>query len=112
MNQHFWTIGRVGKVDLFATQNSEVLKFSLATEKPYKDGDEWKKRTIWLDCEKWKPTDHQKSIKKGDEVHITGELRNNNYEKDGVKNYQIVINVLSIKKLNAYLSEDNKDIPF
>jgi single-strand DNA-binding protein len=61
----------------------EIVRFSLATTKRYKDGNEWKDRTQWHDCAVYwssvKFTDD--ALKKGSHLLIEGELSYRQYDR-------------------------------
>lgn len=66
-----------------ATQNGkEITRFSLATTKRYKSGNEWKDNTQWHDCVVYnvsvKAAD---TIQKGDHLLIEGELQYREHER-------------------------------
>lgn len=71
-----------------------VANFNLAVRRIYKrDGGP---DTDWMTCTAFGKTAEsiQKNLHKGSKVVITGEIRNDNYEKNGVKHYnnRIIVN--------------------
>jgi|GEM_PF-1762535 len=71
-----------------------VCKFTLAV-KNYGD------KSSFLDCEAWgKPGEiAQQYVKKGDPLGITAEVKQETWEKDGVKRSKIVFNVSKVELL-------------
>ena len=71
--------------------NKSVIKFTLAVSKGYGD----KKRTNFIKCQAWENiADTMASyVLKGDMVGISGEIINNDYESNGVKQYSYLVNV-------------------
>ncbi len=89
-------IGHVGKdVDLrHLDDDRKVARVVLATNKTYKKlNGEKETKTEWHDIEFWngKAQFCSNYIKKGMKLYISGELRNDVYEKDGVKHYKVKI---------------------
>lgn len=107
-------LGNVGK-------DPEVVKFSdgnlqatltLATVQSYKpkDSDEWKEITDWhvLKANGSIASTIANYVRKGHKISVVGQVKNNNYEKDGVKHYGYFIkidNLILIEKLSGKLAE-------
>lgn len=68
-----------------------LTKFSLATNRSFKDKKTGEKRTdtMWHNIEAWGPMAETmgKWIKKGQALYIRGEIRYGKYEKDGITRY-------------------------
>ena len=117
-------IGRVGRDPEVKTLNSgkKVTQLTLATDVGYGD----KKRTDWHILDLWEKKAEvvESYVKKGDRISIEGTLKNNNFEKDGVKHYGYTIVVdrlilLEQKQNNNQAGnevpsyeESNDDLPF
>jgi len=92
-------IGRLGNDPEFRTLNSgdRVCNIRLATTETWKnDAGERKERTTWHTVEvfgKGKVNAIEKCLRKGSLVHIIGQLRYDEYEKDGVKQVRAKINL-------------------
>lgn len=86
-------IGRVTKeIDLKKTQTGKsVIRFTLAVDKGYGE----KKKTNFIDCQAWEGVADTiyKYVQKGDMLSVSGELVNNNFESNGVKQYSYIVNV-------------------
>ncbi|MCK9209230.1 MAG: single-stranded DNA-binding protein [Ignavibacteriaceae bacterium] len=83
-------LGTLGKdCETRTAGSSTVSSFSIATERSWKDkAGEWKKETDWHNITVWNPSDYIKErLKKGAKVLVTGEMRTDKYEKDGVTHY-------------------------
>ena len=60
----------------------EITRFSLATTKRYKSGNEWKDNTQWHDCVVYNTSVRAaESIQKGDHLLIEGELQYREYDR-------------------------------
>lgn len=86
-------IGRVGKdVDLrHIDDERKVAKVVIATNKTFKKQDgEKETKTDWHEVEFWNKKAQLCAdyVKKGMKVYVSGELRNDTYEKDGVKHFR------------------------
>lgn len=66
-----------------ATQGGkEITRFSLATTKRYKSGNEWKDNTQWHDCVVYGTSVRAaETIRKGDHLLIEGEVQYREYER-------------------------------
>ena len=97
--------GRLGKdpeVKTIGTNNVKVAKFTLATSKSYKDNSGNKQtKTEWHNIVVWRGVAEfaEKYIKKGYLVNVIGELKYNEYEKDGVKKTFTEIDCNSLQNL-------------
>lgn len=83
MNQ-VYLLGRLGQdpEDI----NGKGAKFSLATNKKWKDKDgQWQEQTTWHNVVVWGPASEYilKNIKRGEKVLVDGEIEVQEYEKDG-----------------------------
>ena len=91
MNKCFF-IGRMGKdPDLrFTTTGRAVCSFSIATSERYKQNDEWKESTTWINIVAWGKLGERcgGQLTKGDEVFVEGKIQNRSYDdKSGNKRY-------------------------
>ena len=84
-------LGRLGKDPEKVTFDNGgiIVKFTVATSRTYKKGDEWEEATTWhnIDVKFDKLQDTAMRLKKGDLAAIEGEINNTSYEKDGQKRY-------------------------
>lgn len=108
-------IGRLTKdVEIRKTStNKSVSSFSIAVDNLVKKDGE--KTTSFFNCNAWDSVAEtlSKYTRKGDRIAISGSLIQRNYEKNGVKNSVVEINVNSItlienKKENASSVSENK----
>lgn len=82
-------IGNVGNDPILTEleNGSKVVKFSIATNESYKNSEGKKVETTdWHNCEAWgkKAELINEIIKKGNEVSVSGKLKNNEYTKNDV----------------------------
>lgn len=84
--------GNVGQDPTLRTtqKGDQVITFSLATSKGYKDKhtNEWKNITTWHQVVTYNPHIIKRMdgiLRKGHHVYIEGEIENSEYTRDGVK---------------------------
>ncbi len=91
-------LGNVGKDPevSYSSGGMAICKFSIATSKKKKDGQEV---TSWHRCTAFNKTAEilGQYVKKGDQLYVEGELSYGSYEKDGHTNYttEIIVNQFS-----------------
>lgn len=94
------TLGKNPELRHISGSDKVVCTFSIAT-RGYKDSTDWHKIECWgktaENCANY--------LKKGSKVSIKGEIKNNNYEKDGVKHYGYKINAERVEFLDSKNSE-------
>lgn len=103
-----------------------VTKFRVAVSRTWKDGQGQKQEdTLWLTCQDWgtRPEFIRNGLVKGASVVVTGTLREETWEKGGVKQYRMIVNVDGIEVFqradrreqpaqNGQQTEDHGDLPF
>jgi len=78
-------IGLDPEIKVFES-GSKKMQFSLATKEVYAKNGERTERTDWHYIEVWSPNDFLvNNLKKGTKINVSGKLRNEEYEKDGIK---------------------------
>lgn len=77
---------------------SSILTMRLATTTRYKSGDDWKDRTVWHSIKVWGKRGEalKKHLVKGSRVYVEGELRSDEYEKDGEKKFFTYVNAVVV----------------
>jgi single-strand DNA-binding protein len=83
-------------------KQTSVVNFTIASSREYqKNNGEKQKDTSWVDCEAWDSGAEviAESFKKGDLVFIEGSLRNDSWEKDGVKHSKLKVRVNNFGKI-------------
>jgi single-strand DNA-binding protein len=83
-------------------KQTSVVNFTIASSREYqKNNGEKQKDTSWVDCEAWDSGAEviAESFKKGDLVFIEGSLRNDSWEKDGVKHSKPKVRVNNFGKI-------------
>jgi len=111
---HVVLVGNLGRDPELRTLpgGSNVCTFSLATTEKYKNKNgELQDRTDWHNIEIWGnlADTASKYLKKGKTLLVEGQIRNDNYEKDGVKHYAYKIFVRSFTMLDSKASSDHSD---
>lgn len=91
-------------------KQTAVVNFTVATSREYtKASGEKDKITSFINCEAWDTGAEiiGESFKKGDLVMIEGSLRNDSWEKDGVKHSSLKVRVNNFSKITK-LTRSNK----
>lgn len=91
---------------------ANVANVSICLNRPYKtDGDEWESEPIYVKASAWgKRKEALKGLAKGDAVFALGELRNNDYEKDGQKHRETILLINKIHKIEIQkVSESSEE---
>lgn len=92
-------------------KDTTVVNFTVATSREYtKANGERDKVTSFINCEAWDTGAEiiAESFNKGDLVMVEGSLRNDSWEKDGVKHNSFKVRVNNFSKLTK-LSRYKKD---
>jgi single-strand DNA-binding protein len=92
-------------------KQTSVVNFTVAVSREYlKANGERDKVTSFINCEAWDSGAEiiGESFRKGDLVMIEGSLRNDSWEKDGVKHSTLKVRVNNFSKITK-LSKRNKD---
>ena len=119
MNKVFLVGNLTKDPELRYTQSGKATaRMSIAINQGYGD----KQTTDFFNLIAWEKTAElcDKFLSKGSKILVDGRLKNNNYEKDGVKHYGVDVIVISIEFLdkkkfeqkNNVETDDNDDIPF
>jgi single-strand DNA-binding protein len=99
-------------------KQTSVVNFTIAVNKDYtKANGEKDKITSFINCEAWDSGAETiaESLKKGDLVMIEGSLRNDSWEKDGVKHSTLKVrvnNFSKISKLSRAKIEESEPVAF
>ena len=81
------SLGRDAELS-YTTNGKAVLKFSIATEHRFKQGEEWKGVTEWHNIVFWGGENLAQYLTKGTKVTVTGRYSNRSYDdKSGQKKY-------------------------
>jgi single-strand DNA-binding protein len=84
-------------------KETSVVNFTVAVSREYvKSNGEKDKITSFISCEAWDTGAEMisESLKKGDLVMIEGSLRNDSWEKDGVKHNTLKVRVNNFSKIS------------
>jgi len=91
---------------------STVCNFPVACNYNYKKGEEWVEETVFLDAAKWGLAAESLTprLTMGTTVQLTGRLKMDTWEKDGVKRqrYSIVVSTIGVAPKN----KTDEDVPF
>jgi len=99
-------------------KQTSVVNFTIAVNRDYiKANGEKDKITSFINCEAWDSGAETiaESLKKGDLVMVEGSLRNDTWEKDGVKHSSLKVrvnNFSKITKLSGNKSEEPESVAF
>jgi single-strand DNA-binding protein len=90
------------------SNGSQYTVFSIATNTSWKNADgAWESRTEWHRCvTNGKIAGFAATLTKGAHVHVEGELRSREYEKDGLTRKIFECRVHSILKLDRAVREE------
>jgi len=79
----------------------EIASFSVAVNRSVKRGDQWSTEVSFFDVQKWSPGGVAPYLSKGQQVGISGELRQDRWEHEG-KNYsKVLIHCNSLQLLSS-----------
>ena len=107
MNKVYLAGNLTKDVDLRAVQSGTVARMAIAINQGYGD----KKTTDYFNLIAWDKTAELcgKYLSKGSKVLVEGRLKNNNYEKDGIKHYGVDVIVTSIEFMDSKKKTVNND---
>jgi len=84
------------EVKTFDGGNS-VLSFTVARNRDVKKGEEWVQEVDFFDCKYWcKSTKIADILKKGQTVYLSGDPRQDRWEKDGQTHSRVIFNVYKL----------------
>lgn len=92
-------------------KQTSVVNFTVATSREYtKANGEKDKITSFINCEAWDSGAEVigSSFKKGDLVLIEGSLRNDSWEKDGVKHSTLKVRVNNFSKITRLSKNESR----
>ena len=93
-------------------KQTSVVNFTVAVSREYtKSNGEKDKVTTFVPCEAWDTGAEiiSQSFKKGDLVLVEGSLRNDSWEKDGVKHNTLKIRVNNFSKITKLSNKKSKE---
>lgn len=89
-----------------------VVNFTVAVSREFtKTNGEMDKVTSFVQCEAWDSGAEaiSESLKKGDLVMVEGSLRNDSWEKDGVKHSTMKVRVVNFGKITKTYNKNKKE---
>ena len=104
LNKVFLAGNLTREIELKYTSGGKAyVNFSLGINESFKQGDEWKKRTIYPNVVVWGKMAENcaEYLKKGSSVLIEGKLQMDQWEKDGQKHYSTKIAAQSVQFLDG-----------
>lgn len=93
-------------------KQTSVVNFTIAVSREYtKASGEKDKITSFINCEAWDSGAETiaESLKKGDLVLVEGSLRNDSWEKDGVKHSSLKVRVNNFSKITRLSKKKTAD---
>lgn len=107
-------VGNLGRdPELKYTQGgTAICKFSVACSEKFKQGEEWKERTEWINVQAWGQLGERcgENLHKGSKVFIEGKITTNSWEgKDGQKHYSTSVTAAWVEWFAAEKSSKAKD---
>ena len=103
-------MGRLTADPTFSQTQSgvSVCKFTVAVNRNYK-GTNGEQQADFINCVAWRSSAEfiSKYFMRGSMIVIEGSLQNNNYEKDGVKHYGMIVNVENAQFGESKSSQNN-----
>ena len=104
-------VGRMTKDSELKYTNSgmAVATLSIANNYSRKQGDQWTEEVNYFDVKLWgkRAESLDQYLKKGTQIAITGELRQERWEQDGQKRSKVIINASNIQLLGGNQSTNN-----
>jgi len=96
--------------ELKYTQSGVALwKVPLAVPRSYKKGETWEKDTSFFDIEAWgKLAEILNGMAKGQRVLVIGELRQEQWEKDGQKHSKVKVVASAVEKIERYQASEKQ----
>lgn len=102
--QRYVAVGNLGgDPEIKIVGDKTVAKFRLAIGEP------WRNKTQWLSCEYWRGGRVLEFLQKGSQILVEGKLDNQEWEKDGQKRSQVVVNVDNITLLGGHSGHHDED---
>lgn len=93
-------------------KQTSVVNFTVAVSREYvKSNGEKDKITTFVQCEAWDSGAEiiGESFRKGDPVMVEGSLRNDSWEKDGVKHNSLKVRVNNFSKITKLSKNSSKE---
>lgn len=91
----------------YTNSGMALTRLGIAVNRRIKQGDQWVDEANFFDATLWgkRGESLNQYLSKGQQIAIEGELRQERWEKDGVKNSKVTINVSEIQLLGGRNSE-------
>ena len=94
----------------YTAGGTAVCKFAVAVNRRVKNGDQWEDEASFFDVVLWGKSGESISqyLTKGKQVAVTGELRQERWEKDGQKRSRVEIVASNVQLLSKGATEENE----
>ncbi|MCP4393225.1 MAG: single-stranded DNA-binding protein [Alphaproteobacteria bacterium] len=106
-------VGRLTRDSELSFTNSgfALTKFSIATNRRKKSGDTWEDEANFFDCTIWGKRGEALNnyLKRGQQVAVEGELKQERWEKDGVKRSKVTIEVTNLQLIGGKSEGNQQD---
>lgn len=89
----------------------DVVEFSIASNYSVKRGDDWADEASFFDVTKFKPGGLSQYLTKGRQVFVSGELRQERWEKDGAKRSRVRIIAQAVQLAAGGEKAEKADAP-
>jgi single-strand DNA-binding protein len=87
-----------------------ITKFSIATNRRVKKGDQWEEMTDWHNVIAWDQEKVAAYLLKGKQVYVEGRLQTRSYDKDGEKRYSTEVIAENIILLSGDKSDSRQPV--
>jgi single-strand DNA-binding protein len=108
-------VGRLTRdAEVKTTANGQVVSdISIASNRNVKKGDKWESEANFFDVTIWgrQAEALQQYLTKGQQVGITGELRQQRWEKDGQPRSKVIINASHVQLLGSKPQQQTRQQP-
>ena len=87
----------------YTNSGMAICKFSIATNRSVKKGDKWEDEANFFECTMFgkRAESINQYLTKGQQVSISGELRQERWEKDGKQNSRVTISVNNLQLIGG-----------
>ena len=95
----------------YTNSGMAICKFSIATNRSVKKGDKWEDEANFFECTMFgkRAESINQYLTKGQQVSISGELRQERWEKDGKQNSRVTISVNNLQLIGGKSDNTKKE---
>jgi len=95
----------------YTASGTALGKFSMAVNRSFKSGDEWKEEVSFFDVTVWGKSAENLALFKGDRVLVMGELKQDRWEQDGQKRSRVEITARVVESLVSAPKAQKQEAP-